>query len=68
MIGEELTHLLRYVLAGFPKAQAVQQAVDAGYASAHQLAGHFDEAAFFPFLEGIGLLKKCRLSGLPEKP
>jgi hypothetical protein len=56
VIGEELMHLHRYVVGGFPKAQALQHAVDAGYASAlHQLAGHFDEAAFFPFLEGIGL-------------
>ncbi len=63
VIGEELMHLHRYIVGGFPKAQALQQAVDAGYASAlHQLAGHFDEAAFFPFLEGIGLAPRAEIS------
>src|SRR5438045_6899166 len=56
-------HLHRYVVGGFPKAQALQQAVDAGYASAlHQLAGHFDEHAFFPFLERIGLAPRDEIA------
>jgi hypothetical protein len=63
VIGEELMHLHRFVVGGFPKAQALQQAVDAGYASAlHQLAGHFDEQAFFPFLERIGLAPRDEIA------
>jgi hypothetical protein len=61
VIGEELMHLHRYVVAGFPKAQPLQPAVQ--YASAlHQLAGHFDEHAFFPFLERVGLAPRDEIA------
>ena len=48
--------LHRFAVGGFPKAQALLPARDAGYESAlYQIAGCLDEHAFFPFLEGIGL-------------
>ena len=49
-------HLHRFIVGGFPKAEPLEPAKDAGYASGlYQIAGHFDEHAFFPFLEEIGL-------------
>jgi hypothetical protein len=44
---------------GFPRRRRSSKALDARYASApYQLAGHFDEHAFFPFLARIGLARR----------
>jgi hypothetical protein len=53
VIGEEIMHLHRWT-AGFPAIEP-QNAVLRLDESLKQLGGHFDEAAFFPFLEQLGL-------------
>ena len=53
--GEEIMHLHRWT-SGYPAIQPTHLAVIYEYARALlQLGGHFDEYAFFPFLEKLGL-------------
>lgn len=55
VIGEEIMHLHRWT-RGYPAIEPTTLAWKAGYAPALQrLSGHFDEYAFFPFLEDLGL-------------
>ncbi len=55
VIGEEIMHLHRWT-SGYPVVEPQVLAVQSGYArGVTQLASHFDEYAFFPFLESIGL-------------
>lgn len=55
VVGEEIMHLHRWT-TGYPMIEPGALAQQHRYARGlTQLAGHFDEYAFFPFLEGIGL-------------
>jgi hypothetical protein len=67
VIGEELMHLHRWHVGGYPKAKALQPAECAGYASGlHQIGGHFDEHAFFPFLEEMGLAPRDEVGAVMQ--
>lgn len=55
VIGEEIMHLHRWT-SGFPAIRPERFAQMFHYSQGLlQIGGHFDEHAFFPFLEGIGL-------------
>ena len=55
VIGEEILHLHRHA-QGYPLIEPGEVARRQRYARGlMQLAGHFDEFAFFPVLEGMGL-------------
>lgn len=53
VIGEEIMHLHRWT-RGFPAIEPLVAPLGLDK-SLNQLSGHFDEATFFPFLEGLGL-------------
>ncbi len=54
VLGEEIMHVHRWT-SGYPIVEPTEVARRCGYARGlTQLAGHFDEYAFFPFLEGLG--------------
>lgn len=55
VIGEEVMHLHR-MAEGYPVIKPLQRASDDGYDDVlHGLSGFFEEHAFFPFLEELGL-------------
>jgi hypothetical protein len=62
VIGEELMHLHRW-MHGFPFIEPLAVASLEGYAGGLQvLAGCFDEHAFFPSLEALGLAPRTELT------
>lgn len=65
VVGEEIMHLHRWTAGGYPATRPSQEAADARFASGlRQIAGHFDEHAFFPFLEGIGLHPRAEVASI----
>ncbi len=62
VVGEEIMHLHRRT-RGYPLIEPLAPARRLGFDSALlRLGGHFDEVAFFPFLEGLGLNPRGELS------
>jgi hypothetical protein len=67
VIGEEIMHLHRWT-QGFPAIEPTVVAVAEGDAGGLRcLAGHFDEHAFFPFLEALGLHRRGKSAPLLEQ-
>lgn len=67
VIGEEIMHLHRRA-ERYPAIQPQQEAWDGDYYDAlSALSGHFEEHAFFPFLESLGLDPRRVLTATVEQ-
>lgn len=67
VIGEEIMHLHRWTVGGYPATEPLDEARARGYGlGLAQIAGHLDEQAFFPFLESIDLNPRGEVGAVME--